>query len=129
MTISKWLLILCRRGTGLLAILWLLAPAASADCAMDRSGAIFCGKGHCAMNRDGAIWCSRFYKGGVQLTREGAVLCGKGQCGKSVRGEIFCSSEVRGAVTLDRKNRVRCQGKCERATAAQCERVRADIGG
>lgn len=113
----------------LLTAMWLLAPTASADCAMDRFGEVFCGKGFCAMNRDGHVWCSRSYEGGALLTREGRVLCGKGRCAKTVQGEIFCSSEVRGAVTLDRRNRVRCQGNCERATVEQCERVRADSAG
>ena len=129
MTVNTRLLQLIRRSTGLLAILWLLAPAASADCATDAYGQVYCGAGHCMKDHDGAMWCSRSYQGGVQMTRDGRVLCGRGQCAKSTRGEIYCSSVVGGAVLKDSKGRVRCQGRCERATAAQCENTRADSAG
>jgi hypothetical protein len=129
MTAKAWLLQFIRRGTGLLAILWLLAPAASADCATDAYGEAYCGGGRCIRDHDGTVWCSRYYQGGAQTTRDGRVLCGKGQCAKSTRGEIFCSSVVGGAVLKDSKGRVRCQGRCEAATAAQCENTPADSAG
>ena len=122
---ARFLQRICR-STGLLAILWLLAPAISADCAADAYGEVYCGAGRCQRDRHGAISCSRFYQGGVQVTRGGGVVCGKGQCAKSNRGEIYCSSVVGGAVLKDSKGRVRCQGRCEPATAAQCEKTRAD---
>jgi hypothetical protein len=129
MTVNTGLLQLIRRSTGLLAILWLLAPAASADCATDVHGEVYCGGGRCMRDYNGTIWCSRTFQGDVQKSREGRVLCGKGKCAKNIRGEIYCSSVVGGAVLKDSRGRVRCQGRCERATAAQCERTRADSAG
>ncbi len=120
---------LIRGAIGSLAILWLLAPAASADCAKDLEGEVYCGGGYCSADRIGTVWCSRFYKGGAERTREGKVLCGKGQCAKNSRGEIFCSSEVGGAVTKDSRGHVRCYGECERATAMQCENTPAGSSG
>ena len=114
---------------GLLVIMWSLAPGAFADCATDAYGDVYCGAGRCVRDRGGAVWCSRSYQGGAQLTRDGRALCGKGQCAKTTRGEIFCSSVVGGAVLKDSKGRVRCQGRCEGATAAQCENTRADGAG
>lgn len=129
MTVNAWFLQCIRRSIGLAAILLLLAPAVSADCSADAYGEVYCGGGRCIRDRSGTIWCSRYYQGGAQLTRDGAVLCGKGQCTKSTRGEIFCSSVVGGAVLKDSKGRVRCMGRCEPATAAQCENTRADGAG
>ncbi len=129
MSVNPRLLQLICRSTGLLAILWLLAPAASADCTTDAYGEVYCGGGRCMRDHNGTIGCSRTYQGGAQTSREGRVLCGKGQCAKSIRGEIYCSSVVDGAVLKDSKGRVRCQGRCERATAAQCESARADSAG
>ena len=117
------------RGAALLAILCLLVPAALADCAKDLNGEIYCGAGRCARDRSGTIWCSRFFRGDAKTTTDRRVLCGKGQCAKSFGGEIFCSSEVAGAVLKDSYGQVRCQGRCERATAEQCESTRADSAG
>ncbi len=115
--------------TGLLAMLWFLTPAASADCARDSRGEVYCGSGRCIYDSRGNIWCSRFYEGGAQITREGVVVCGKGRCARSFRGEVFCSSVVGGAVLKDHKGRVRCHGRCERGSAAYCERTLADRAG
>lgn len=113
----------------MLAILWLLVPAAFADCAKDINGEIYCGAGRCARDRSGTIWCSRHYEGDAWRTQDGRVVCGQGQCEKDTRGEIFCSSEWGGAVLKDSQGRVRCYGRCERATAEQCENTRADTSG
>ena len=129
MNVNTRLLQLIGRSTGLLAVLWLLAPAASADCAADAYGEVYCGGGRCKRDHNGTIWCSRTYQGGAQRSLEGRVLCGTGQCVKNIRGEIYCSSVVGGAVLKDSKGLVRCQGRCERATAAQCENTRADSAG
>ena len=129
MTVNTRLLQLIRRSTGLLAILWLMSPAAPADCLRDTKGEVYCGEGRCMQARNRTIWCSRTYQGGAGMSRGGRVLCGKGQCAKTRRGEIYCSSVVGGVVLMDRKGRVRCQGRCERATEAQCESTRADIAG
>jgi hypothetical protein len=110
---------------GLLAI-WLLAPAASADCARDSKGEVYCGGGRCLRDPGGTVWCARQYEGDAQLTREGVVLCGKGRCEKNSRGEIWCSSEPGGAVLKDSQGRVRCYGRCERATVELCESKPAD---
>jgi hypothetical protein len=118
---------LCR-GTGLLAILCLLAPTASADCARDAYGEVYCGAGRCTLDRNGTVWCSRYYEGGVERTRDGVVVCGKGQCAKNSRGQIFCSSVVGGSVLKDSQGRVRCYGRCEHPSVAQCENTRADAG-
>ncbi len=117
------------QSAGLLAILCLLAPAASADCARDFYGEVYCGGGRCLQDRNGTIWCSRAYEGGAEKTREGSVLCGKGQCAKNSSGQIFCSSVVGGAALKDSRGRVRCYGQCEPATAAQCENTRAGSAG
>jgi hypothetical protein len=113
-------------GTGLLAALCLLAPAASADCAKDSKGEVYCGGGRCVSDRTGVVWCARAYEGDAQVTRDGRVLCGTGQCEKNLAGEIFCSSKKGGAVLKDSKGRVRCYGKCEPATAERCENTPAD---
>jgi hypothetical protein len=117
------------RSAGIIAILIPLAPGASADCVRDSYGEVYCGAGRCQYDRDGKVWCSRFYLGGVERTRDGRVLCGKGQCAKDLRGRIYCSSVVGGAVVRDSSGRVRCYGRCEPASAAQCENTRADSGG
>jgi hypothetical protein len=126
MTINTPVVQLMRRGIGLLAMLWLLAPAASADCAKDSSGEVYCGGGRCLSDANGTIWCARNYEGDAQMTRDGKAVCGKGKCERNSRGEIFCSSEKGGAVLKDSKGRVRCYGQCERATAELCEHTRAD---
>jgi hypothetical protein len=113
-------------GVSILATLWLLAAAASADCAKDRNGEVYCGGGQCLPDKDGTVWCSRHWVGDAMKTRDGRVLCGKGECEKDKRGEIFCSSERGGAVLKDSEGRVRCYGQCERASAEQCENTRAD---
>ncbi|MDH3413655.1 MAG: hypothetical protein OEM98_14375 [Gammaproteobacteria bacterium] len=118
-----------RQGAGVLAILCLLAPTASADCARDSYGEIYCGGGRCLQDRKGTIWCSRAYEGGAEKTRDGSVLCGKGQCAKDSSGQIFCSSVVGGAALKDSQGRVRCYSQCEPATAAQCENTRAGVAG
>lgn len=112
---------IARTGAVLLAFLWLLAPAASADCAKDFYGEVFCGAGRCARDKEGVVWCSRFYDGSAEVTRAGAVLCGKGRCANTSGGDIFCSSAAGGAVLKDAKGRVRCQGRCEPAIEANCE--------
>ena len=129
MTVNTRVMQLIRRGAGLLAILWLLVPAALADCAKDITGEVYCGGGRCISDHNGIIWCSRSYKGGAEKTRDGRVLCGKGTCAKDTRGQIFCSSEGGGAVLKDARGHVRCYGRCERATAAQCQNTRADSAG
>jgi len=116
-------------GTGVIAILFLLAPGISADCVRDSYGEVYCGGGHCQYDREGNVWCSRYFLGGVERTRDGRVLCGKGQCAKDARGQIYCSSVPAGAVLRDSSGRVRCYGRCEPATAAHCENTRADSGG
>ncbi len=118
-----------RQSAKLLAILCLLAPAASADCVRNSYGEVYCGGGRCLQDRNGTVWCSRAYEGGAEKTRDGSVLCGKGQCAKNSSGQIFCSSVVGGAALKDSRGRVRCYGQCEPATAAQCENTRADSAG
>ena len=113
----------------LLAILGLIAPAASADCAKDASGEVYCGAGRCLPDRDGTVWCSRHYEGDAVRTRDGVVVCGRGRCEKDSQGRIYCSSEKGGAVLKDGQGRVRCQGRCEPASAEQCEHTRADASG
>lgn len=108
------------------ALMSLHAPAAFADCAKDFYGEVFCGAGRCARDREGVVWCSRFHDGDAQTSREGAVLCGKGKCAATSRGDIFCSSQSGGTVLVDSKGRVRCQGRCEPASAANCENSLAD---
>lgn len=112
-----------------IAILTLTGAAASADCATDAYGEVYCGGGRCTRDHAGLVWCSRFYQGGVETSRDGTVVCGRGQCAKTSRGEIFCSSVVGGAVLKDSKGRVRCMGQCERANSAMCENTRADSAG
>ncbi|HSS63791.1 MAG TPA: hypothetical protein VLS27_05110 [Gammaproteobacteria bacterium] len=129
MTANARILQLMRQGAGLLATLCLLAPAASADCARDSYGEVYCGGGRCLNDRGGNIWCARAYKGGADRTWDGKVLCGKGECARDSRGQIFCSSAVGGSVLKDSRGQVRCYGRCEPATAAECENTRADSGG
>lgn len=117
------------QGVGIIGMLFLLASGASADCAKDSYGEVFCGGGRCQYDRNGNVWCSRHFLGGVERTRDGRVLCGKGQCAKDLQGRIYCSSVVGGTVLRDSSGRVRCYGRCEPATAEQCENTRADMGG
>ncbi len=129
MTVATGLIRAIGGAIAALAILCLLAPAAVADCARDSSGEVYCGAGRCAADRAGVIWCSRYFEGGVERTQDGTVVCGKGHCAKDSRGQVFCSSEVAGAVGLDSAGHVRCYGRCEAATAAQCEHTRAGSSG
>ena len=110
-------------------ILSVLTSAASADCAKDLMGEVYCGGGRCLVDRSGAIWCSRSYEGGAAKLRDGSVVCGRGQCATDSRGRAFCSSEVGGAVLIDSAGRVRCYGRCERAGANQCEHTPAGSSG
>ena len=126
MAVDTRLIQLILGAIGSLAILWVLAPAASADCAKDVRGEVYCGGGSCKLDRRGDIWCSRSYKGGAGNTRDGRVVCGKGRCVQDSHGKVFCSSVVDGAVLIDRFGRVRCYGQCERATPEQCEHTPAD---
>jgi hypothetical protein len=112
--------------SGWLLVMVLLMPGtASADCAKDLSGEVYCGAGQCAVDRKGIVWCSKYYDGDAELTMDGRVLCGKGRCAKRSDGKAFCSSEVGGAVLMDSRGHVRCYGQCEPATADMCEHTRA----
>lgn len=108
-----------------LVTLCLLAPDASADCATDLYGEVYCGPGRCLTDLDGVVWCSRFEDGDAIKTLNGKVVCGKGRCITDVYGKVFCSSKKRGAVLIDSRGRVRCDGQCELATADQCEHTPA----
>jgi hypothetical protein len=129
MAVNTRLIQLIHSAIGSLAILWVLAPAASADCAKDVRGEVYCGGGRCIADRKGTVWCSRFYKGDAESTQDGRAVCGKGQCAKDLRGRVFCSSVVGGAVLIDSWGRVRCYRRCERATTEQCEHTPADSSG
>jgi hypothetical protein len=119
----------CRKGIGVIALLVLLAPSASADCVRDSYGEVYCGGGRCQYDRGGNVWCSRYFLGGIERTQDGRLLCGKGQCAKDLNGRIYCSSEVGGSVLRDSRGRVRCYGRCEPGAAEHCENTRADAGG
>jgi hypothetical protein len=119
----------CFSRIGLLVITSLLAAITSADCAKDLRGEVYCGAGRCIVDSKGTVWCSRHYDGDAEITLDGQVLCGKGQCAKDSDGQVFCSSEVGGAVLIDSRGRVRCYGRCEPATADECENIRADSAG
>ena len=106
-----------------------LPSAASADCAKDLMGEVYCGGGRCLVDRSGTVWCSRSYEGGAAKLRDGSVICGKGQCTTDSNGRAFCSSEVGGAVLIDSAGHVRCYGRCERASANQCEHTPAGSSG
>ncbi len=112
-----------------LATLWLLALPASADCARDSKGEVYCGGGDCVVDSSGTVWCSRYYRGGAARTFDGSVVCGKGRCAKDADGRVFCSSHLNGAVLKDSQGHVRCYGRCERATEAACENTPADSSG
>ncbi len=114
---------------GLLAILMQIASFAEADCVTDLTGEVYCGGGRCIVDSNGKAWCSRYYDGAAAMTLDGEVLCGKGQCAKDSHGQVFCSSEVGGAVLKDSRGRIRCYGKCEPASAEECESTRADSAG
>jgi hypothetical protein len=129
MTASARILPYRPQGIGVIAMLFLLAPGAYADCARDSYGEVYCGGGQCQYDRNGIVWCSRYFLGGVARTRDGRVVCGKGQCATDLNGRIYCSSATGGSVVRDSRGRVRCYGRCEPATAEQCENTRADAGG
>ena len=114
---------------GLLVMALLMAAITSADCLRNPRGEVYCGAGRCIVDSKGTVWCSRHYDGDAQIKLDGQVLCGKGQCAKGSDGQVFCSSEVGGAVLIDSRGRVRCYGRCEPATADECENIRADSAG
>ena len=116
---------LCR-GLAVLALIGALAPPASADCATDSRGEVYCGAGRCLVDSGGQVWCSRHRDGGAQRTRDGRVLCGKGSCEKTSRGQVFCSSESGGTTLRGGRGDVRCQGRCEPGSAEHCESTLAD---
>lgn len=118
-----------RRRIGLVMTLLLATTIASADCAKDLRGEVFCGAGRCLIDGEGTVWCSRYYEGDAEKTLDGRVLCGKGQCAKNLDGDVFCSSEIGGAATIDSEGRIRCYGKCEPASADNCESTPADSAG
>lgn len=121
-----WSTLMRSIGFGFVALAWVLVSAASADCAKDIGGEVFCGGGECLRDSAGTIWCSRHDRGGAQKTLDGRVLCGRGRCAKDTGGRIFCSSNPGGAVLRDSRGRVRCYGECEPASADHCENTRAD---
>lgn len=104
----------------------LMTSVTYADCVKDPQGEVYCGAGRCVIDSKGKVWCSRHYNGDVVITLYGQVLCGKGECDKDSDGLFFCSSEVGGTVLVDSRGRVRCYGRCEPATADNCENTRAD---
>jgi len=111
----------------ILLVMVLPVPAiTSADCVTDLSGEVYCGAGRCIVNSKGTVWCSRHHEGDAERTLDGQILCGKGQCAKGSDGQFFCSSEIGGAALTDSHGRVRCYGRCEPATADECENTRAD---
>jgi hypothetical protein len=71
-------------------------------------------------------WHGGHYEGDAEITLDGQVLCGKGQCATDIAGNVFCSSEIGGAVLIDSDGHVNCYGRCEPATAENCENTRAD---
>lgn len=124
---KKWRAAFTPQGIGALILLCLIPPGATANCASDKHGDVYCGFGLCMHDRQGVVHCSRFVDGGVAMTREGRVLCGKGTCVASPQGRVYCSSLERGAALIDNRGRVRCQGECEPASAKYCETTRADV--
>jgi hypothetical protein len=114
---------------GLLVMVCSTSASLSADCVKDLSGEVYCGAGRCIVDRQGKVWCSRHYEGGAEMTLDGLVLCGKGQCAKDKDDQVFCSSEIGGAVLIDIRGHLRCYGRCEPATAEECETTRADSAG
>lgn len=112
-----------------LALLCVAVAPLHADCAKDSMGEVFCGAGSCLRDKNGTIWCSRFDDGGVRTTRHGQVVCGRGDCAKTFNGSVFCSTVPGGTVVKDRNGRVRCEGRCEPASAENCESTRADSAG
>jgi photosystem II stability/assembly factor-like uncharacterized protein len=117
------------RQLALLTVLAIGATCAIADCAKDLRGDVFCGGGRCVTDEAGIVWCARHDRGDALLTLNGEALCGVGQCARTPRGAIFCSSEIGGAAMLDARGNVRCYGRCEPATANQCENTPADSAG
>ena len=113
-------------GVALFVMAPLMADITYADCVKDLRGEVYCGAGRCIVDSTGTVWCSRHYDGDAKLTLDGHVLCGVGQCAKNSAGQVFCSSELGGAVLIDSRGRVRCYGRCEPATADNCENTRAD---
>ena len=114
MTANPRVLPNCLHGIGVIAMLFLLAPGAYADCARDSYGEVYCGGGRCQYDRNGNVWCSRYFLGGVERTRDGRVVCGKGQCATDLNGRIYCSSAAGGSVLRDSRGRVRCYGRPRR---------------
>lgn len=87
--------------------LCITATSASADCAPDSIG---------------TVYCSKYSGGGAEVDNIGTVYCGKGQCKRDSIGTIYCSKTLGGGAGVDSIGTVRCTGGCERGSSNMCER-------
>jgi hypothetical protein len=95
---------------------------ALAECAKDRFGDVYCGRGACAQDLAGNVFCSKYQFGQAFLEENGKVVCGKGQCVESVKfQEFFCSVIENGGANRDRLGEPKCYGGCEKASELMCE--------
>ena len=93
-----------------------------ADCDIDRSGVVICGRGECAKDITGNVFCSKYLFGGARLDKHGNVVCGKGQCLAGTKfKDSYCSAVESGGADLDRFGVVKCYGGCELASTLMCE--------
>ena len=88
--------------------------------ALEFSLGLTCALADCARDRTGAVYCSQHPGGGAVRDNAGGVQCGKGQCRRDRAGTILCSHEVGGGAETDNTGAVKCLGGCEPVSDAMC---------
>jgi hypothetical protein len=104
--------------------LTLCSPALAA-CLRDAKGEVVCGAGMCARDQRGDVYCASLRNGSAFRARDGWIICGAGNCALSRYGEYLCSDVEGGAVMRMPDGSIRCEGNCEHASTAWCERQSA----
>ena len=88
--------------------------------ALEFSLGLTCALADCARDRTGAVYCSQHPGGGAFRDNVGGVQCGKGQCRRDRAGTIRCAYVVGGGAETDSTGAVKCLGGCEPPSGGQC---------
>jgi hypothetical protein len=91
--------------------------------ALEFSLGLTCALADCARDRTGAVYCSQHPGGGAVRDNAGGVQCGKGQCRRDRTGTLRCSNVVGGGAETDSTGAVKCLGGCEPSSDAMCTKA------
>ena len=91
--------------------------------ALELTLGLSCALADCARDRTGAVYCSQHPGGGAFRDNAGSVQCGKGQCRRDRAGNVRCSNVVGGGAETDSTGVVKCLGGCEPSSESQCAKA------